>query len=104
MFRRPFSCLRVSGAGFVTRLEGVPASDMEASADEMDSRRYHGPSRGSAVFVLAWSVLVAWLAKAPADKALPRWLTSVAMGIAFAVVALSWSGFFRDVLPIFDEI
>lgn len=53
---------------------------------------------GYFVFGIVWVLLSYWIAKTPAEKAAPSTVTMWAMGIAFAVIALSWSGAFKGKL------
>ena len=54
---------------------------------------------GSIVFAMVWAVLASY-AKREADQQTPRWPVIWAASIAFMVIALSWAGFFREVLPL----
>jgi len=55
---------------------------------------------GTLVFVFAWAIIVAYLAKDESDKKIPPWPVMWAMSVAFVVIALSWAGFFREVFPL----
>jgi hypothetical protein len=60
-----------------------------------------GWATGMIVFLVVWAALVnSRLVKFDIDRASPKWPAMTAMGVAFIVIALSWAGFFRDVLPI----
>jgi hypothetical protein len=54
---------------------------------------------GWVVFVAIWAILASRVAN-PADGKVPPRPVVWAMSIAFIVIALSWAGFFRDVLPL----
>ena len=54
---------------------------------------------GWVVFVAIWALLASRVAN-PADGKVPPRPVVWAMSIAFIVIALSWAGFFRDVLPL----
>ena len=55
---------------------------------------------GTVVFLFVWAALVAYVAKDAYDKENPRWPAMLAMSIAFMVIALSWAGFFKGVMPV----
>lgn len=55
---------------------------------------------GTLVFMFVWAIIVAYIAKEESDKKIPPWPVIWAMSIAFIVIALSWAGFFREVMPL----
>lgn len=61
---------------------------------------FTGWAVGTFVFVIVWALLVAKFAKEQDDKRTPPWPVTWAMSVAFIVIALSWAGFFRDVVPL----
>jgi len=63
------------------------------------STAFMGIIIGYAAFGLAWVILSNWFGKTEVEKAVPERPTMWAMAFAFAIIALSWSGFFRDIVP-----
>ncbi len=56
---------------------------------------------GWLTYVVAWAALSnTRFAKDPEEKKSPPWPVVWAMSIAFVVIALSWAGFFREVIPL----
>ena len=55
---------------------------------------------GTLVFMFVWAAIVAYIAKDESDKKIPPWPVMWAMSIAFMVIALSWVGFFWEVMPL----
>jgi hypothetical protein len=55
---------------------------------------------GWIVYAICWAVLAEKFAKENDDKRAPPWPVTWAMSVAFVVIALSWAGFFREVVPL----
>ena len=61
---------------------------------------FAGWAVGTITFFVVWSVLAEKFAKLPADREMPSWPARWAMSVAFVVIALSWAGAFKGLVPI----